>query len=80
MANSDNVIRGGLTPKHIDIPALLHSIDYRPVTPKIIPAYRETDGFIHLYPTPEAKDLPYSISNLNLLMKKTLPQIAQVFC
>ncbi|MDE8035528.1 mannose-6-phosphate isomerase, class I [Actinobacillus equuli subsp. equuli] len=56
MANSDNVIRGGLTPKHIDIPALLHSIDYRPVTPKIIPAYRETDGFIHLYPTPEAKD------------------------
>ncbi|UKH16886.1 mannose-6-phosphate isomerase, class I [Actinobacillus pleuropneumoniae] len=56
MANSDNVIRGGLTPKYIDVPALLHSIDYRPITPKIIPPYQENDGFIHLYPTPEAKD------------------------
>lgn len=56
MANSDNVIRGGLTPKHIDIPALLHSIDYRAITPNIIPAYEASDEFIHLYNTPEAKD------------------------
>lgn len=56
MANSDNVIRGGLTPKHIDIPALLHSIDYRAITPNIIPAYEASEEFIHLYNTPEAKD------------------------
>ncbi|MDO4697501.1 MAG: mannose-6-phosphate isomerase, class I [Pasteurellaceae bacterium] len=55
MAASDNVIRGGLTPKHIDIPALLNTIDYREITPKIIPAY-QGDEPIHLYPTPEAKD------------------------
>ncbi|MBO1750933.1 mannose-6-phosphate isomerase, class I [Actinotalea sp. BY-33] len=28
MANSDNVLRAGLTPKHIDIPELLDNVDY----------------------------------------------------
>jgi mannose-6-phosphate isomerase len=34
MANSDNVLRGGLTPKHIDVPELLKALkfDPRPVT------------------------------------------------
>ena len=40
MATSDNVIRGGLTPKHIDIQELLHIIDVAAV-PRIIRA--ETD-------------------------------------
>ncbi|WP_018134925.1 mannose-6-phosphate isomerase, class I [Acaricomes phytoseiuli] len=29
MASSDNVLRGGLTPKHIDIPELLRTVDFR---------------------------------------------------
>jgi len=29
MANSDNVLRGGLTPKHIDVPELLKIVDFR---------------------------------------------------
>ncbi|MFZ3454148.1 mannose-6-phosphate isomerase, class I [Arthrobacter sp. 7Tela_A1] len=29
MAASDNVLRGGLTPKHVDIPELLQTIDFR---------------------------------------------------
>ena len=29
MANSDNVLRGGLTPKHVDVPALLEVVDFR---------------------------------------------------
>ena len=33
MANSDNVLRGGLTTKHIDIPALLEVVDARPIEP-----------------------------------------------
>ncbi|MDE3945929.1 mannose-6-phosphate isomerase, class I, partial [Glaesserella parasuis] len=55
---SDNVIRGGLTPKYVDIPALLHTIDYRAITPKIIPQYEENNSeeLLHLYPTPEAED------------------------
>ncbi|WP_373766808.1 mannose-6-phosphate isomerase, class I [Glaesserella sp.] len=55
MAASDNVIRGGLTPKYVDIPALLNSIDYSEVIPKLIPAY-DGEETLHLYPTPEAKD------------------------
>lgn len=55
MAASDNVIRGGLTSKYVDIPALLNTIDYREITPKIIPAY-EGDEPLYLYPTPEAED------------------------
>lgn len=31
MASSDNVVRGGLTPKHIDIPELLRTVDFRPL-------------------------------------------------
>ena len=30
MANSDNVMRGGLTPKHIDVPELLRVVDFTP--------------------------------------------------
>lgn len=55
MAASDNVIRGGLTSKYVDIPALLNTIDYREITPKIIPEYQGED-VLHLYPTPDAKD------------------------
>lgn len=33
MANSDNVLRGGLTTKHIDIPTLLEVVDARPIEP-----------------------------------------------
>jgi mannose-6-phosphate isomerase len=29
MANSDNVLRGGLTPKHIDVPELLKALNFR---------------------------------------------------
>ncbi|MBF0784139.1 mannose-6-phosphate isomerase, class I [Muribacter muris] len=55
MAASDNVIRGGLTPKYVNIPALLHTIDYREITPKIIEEY-QGDEPLYLYPTPEAQD------------------------
>lgn len=34
MANSDNVLRGGLTPKHIDVPELLENIVTDPIIPK----------------------------------------------
>jgi len=31
MAASDNVLRGGLTPKHVDVPELLKVVDFRPL-------------------------------------------------
>jgi mannose-6-phosphate isomerase len=36
MANSDNVLRAGLTPKHIDIPELLANTNFVATIPKII--------------------------------------------
>ncbi len=36
MANSDNVLRGGLTPKHVDIPELMDVLDFEPKEIKII--------------------------------------------
>jgi len=38
MANSDNVFRAGLTPKHIDVDVLLTHLDFSPVTPQVIKA------------------------------------------
>lgn len=36
MANSDNVVRGGLTPKHVDVPELLRLIRFEGGLPQII--------------------------------------------
>jgi len=36
MAASDNVLRGGLTPKHIDVSELLSLVDFRPAEPPFL--------------------------------------------
>jgi mannose-6-phosphate isomerase len=36
MANSDNVLRGGLTPKHIDLPELLKVVHFEPLQVRIL--------------------------------------------
>jgi mannose-6-phosphate isomerase len=36
MANSDNVLRGGLTPKHVDVPQLLKHTIFEGVTPGVM--------------------------------------------
>lgn len=42
MASSDNVLRGGLTPKFIDVPELLRTIEFRPVAvPMLRPEFSE---------------------------------------
>jgi mannose-6-phosphate isomerase len=54
MANSDNVLRGGCTPKHVDVAELLRVLDFRcgPVSPARV---RATDGGEHVYETPVAE-------------------------
>jgi len=36
MSNSDNVLRAGLTPKHIDIPELMSNTIFEPTYPSIV--------------------------------------------
>lgn len=38
MANSDNVLRGGLTPKHVDVPELLKHTSFQAVHPNVMKA------------------------------------------
>ena len=51
MANSDNVLRGGLTPKHIDVPELLANIHAESVHPQIISGEELATG-VRQYPVP----------------------------
>lgn len=50
MANSDNVLRGGLTPKHVDVPELLRVLDFTPVADSRVRTRR--DGIELVYETP----------------------------
>lgn len=50
MANSDNVLRGGLTPKHVDVPELLRVLDFTPVADPRAAVHR--DGIELAYDTP----------------------------
>lgn len=43
MANSDNVLRGGLTPKHIDVPELLKHTRFEAVTPEVLEGSEASD-------------------------------------
>ena len=63
MANSDNVLRGGLTQKHMDIPELLRVMDFSIDTvEKIQPEIGETGEMF--YPTP-AEEFILSVITLN---------------
>ncbi|MBN9210056.1 MAG: mannose-6-phosphate isomerase, class I [Microbacterium sp.] len=44
MAASDNVLRGGLTTKHIDVPELLALVDFRPAAPPVLAPRRGEAG------------------------------------
>ncbi|MEV4612356.1 mannose-6-phosphate isomerase, class I [Kitasatospora sp. NPDC049258] len=51
MANSDNVLRCGLTPKHVDVPELLRVVDFQAGRPQVLHPEPGPDGARH-YPVP----------------------------
>lgn len=54
MANSDNVLRGGLTPKHVDVPELLRVLDFEPLTgPARTASTARTPVLVYDTPAPE---------------------------
>ena len=65
MANSDNVLRGGLTPKHVDVPELMRVLEFTPLadpTVRAVSAGREIPGEVD-YPTPEPD---FALSRIDL--------------
>jgi mannose-6-phosphate isomerase len=59
MASSDNVLRCGLTVKHVDVPELLRIVDFTPTAGELVQP--ETDGLLTRFP------VPVSDFELNLL-------------
>ena len=53
MANSDNVLRGGLTPKHVDVPELLRVLDFAPVLDARVHTDRHGIETVFQTPAPE---------------------------
>lgn len=54
LASSDNVLRCGLTPKHIDVPELLRIADFTPMTePRHRPSYQAGDRVDFRPPVPD---------------------------
>jgi mannose-6-phosphate isomerase len=51
MANSDNVLRGGLTPKHVDVKELIQHVSFVPTYPSLLKGDKLTDQETN-YPCP----------------------------
>jgi mannose-6-phosphate isomerase len=63
MANSDNVLRGGLTPKHVDVPELLRVLDFTPASEAALRPTTSQDGMETVYETVAPE---FSVSVLGL--------------
>ena len=52
MANSDNVLRGGLTPKHVDVPELMRVLDFTPGDVPVLTGHPSSVPSEWVYDTP----------------------------
>jgi mannose-6-phosphate isomerase len=64
MANSDNVLRGGLTPKHVDVPELMKHTLFESVVPDVMKGNPGAGGEV-VYPCP-VPDFGLSKIDLNI--------------
>ncbi|NMN96068.1 mannose-6-phosphate isomerase, class I [Antrihabitans stalactiti] len=78
MANSDNVLRGGLTPKHVDVPELLRVLDFEPVTVPVLTPHGPAGGPLQ-YDTPAA-EFALSRFDLDVAQQPTVNGPSIVLC
>ena len=79
MANSDNVLRAGLTSKHIDIPELLKHVSFIETEPRVMQGELQSDGLEIIYRSP-APD--FELSRIKLTDSKkhhSKTETAQIF-
>lgn len=80
MANSDNVLRAGLTPKFIDIPELLANLQFRPQSADALLTRPEPRGDELFFPIP-VDDFAFSLHALSAAPQQLAQQSAAiVFC
>ncbi|MDN5758994.1 MAG: mannose-6-phosphate isomerase, class I [Tomitella sp.] len=79
MANSDNVLRGGLTPKHVDVPELLRVLDFHSVdaTPMAGSLIGRAGVCARTYPsdTPEFRLSSFELGAEKITIERSGPEI-----
>ena len=73
MSNSDNVLRGGLTPKHVNVPELLNHVKFEATAPNIITG-KQVESGREVFPTP-APD--FELSRLQVTKGQSLDKVSQ---
>lgn len=71
MAASDNVLRGGLTPKHVDVPQLLEVVHFAAGAPALVEARPSVAPGEWVYPAPAAE---FRLSRCEVEGGLTLPR------
>jgi len=70
MANSDNVLRAGLTPKHIDVPELMKHTLFKGIVPNVMKGNKATNSVERNFPCP-VPDFGLSVIELTEKTKYT---------
>ena len=80
MANSDNVFRGGLTPKHIDVPGLMQHLVFDPIDPAVFQGEQQNE--IETYfptPAPDFALWKFAFNEANGLLAKEAQDTAFIY-
>ncbi|MDX3804138.1 mannose-6-phosphate isomerase, class I [Streptomyces sp. AK04-3B] len=81
MANSDNVLRCGLTPKHVDVPELLRIVRFEPGDPAVLRPEAAPDGEeVYDTPTDEFRLSRYVLATGGPAHDLTLPTPQILLC
>lgn len=74
MANSDNVLRAGLTPKHVDVKELLKHVVFKATHPEILHGIPKGEGFERVYECPVPD---FELSKIELPEGKTYRTVSK---
>ncbi len=79
MANSDNVLRGGLTPKHVDVPELMRVLDFNAGDVEVLTGDEVRPGeLVYRTPVPEFRLSRITLSDHPLGLDHDGPQVVLV--
>ncbi|MEZ8107169.1 mannose-6-phosphate isomerase, class I [Vibrio cortegadensis] len=80
MASSDNVLRAGLTPKHMDVPELIDNVVFTPINPEDLKMLPVIKGSKEHYPIP-IDDFGFDILHANSAKQEQYVRSAEIlFC
>ena len=75
MASSDNVLRGGLTPKHVNVPELMRVLDFSPLEVQPLRAVAQGDEHVYRTPAREFQLSYFDVAGAELTVAPSGPEI-----